>query len=137
METARRMPENVTFADAAYQILDTGSTLKDLKFSEEDFIKFHNLVDKWKEETLLTSSIDEIESNESYLQIIGMGEKALPFIFQDLKYEPALWFSALEKITGQNPIDMSHRGIIMLMIEDWLKWGREQSIKIHSSDTNK
>lgn len=88
-------------------------------------IKFHNLVDKWKEETLLISSIDEIESNESYLQIISMGEKALPFIFQDLKYEPALWFSALENITGQNPIDISHRGIIKLMTEDWLKWGRE------------
>lgn len=41
METVRRMPENVTFEDAAYQILDIGSVLKDLKFSEADFIKFH------------------------------------------------------------------------------------------------
>jgi len=78
METVRRMPENVTFEDAAYHMLDIGSTFKDLKVSEEDFIKFHNLVDVWKEETLLTSSVNEIESNKSYLEIIDMGKKALP-----------------------------------------------------------
>lgn len=125
METVRRMPENITFEDAAYQILDIGSTFKDLKVPEEDFLKFHNLAEIWKEETLLTSSINEIESNKSYLEIIGMGEKALPLIFQDLKSEPSFWFSALEKITGYNPIDQSHRGIIKLMTEDWLKWGEE------------
>lgn len=54
-----------------------------------------------------------------------MGEKVLPFIFQDLKYEPALWFYALEKITIYNPIEKSHKGIIKFMTEDWLKWGKE------------
>lgn len=101
------------------------STFQDLKVSEEDFLKFHNLAEKWKEEILLISSVNEIESNQLYLEIIGMGKKALPFIFQDLKSEPALWFSALEKITGYNPIERSRRGIIKLMTEDWLKWGEE------------
>jgi hypothetical protein len=54
-----------------------------------------------------------------------MGEKVLPFIFQDLKSEPVFWFSALEKITGCNPIERSHRGFVKLMAEDWLKWGKE------------
>lgn len=125
METIRRMPENTTYEDAAYSILDIGSTFKDLKVSEEEFLKFHNLTEKWKEETLMTSSVNEIESNKSYLEIIGMGEKILPLIFQDLKYEPAIWFPALEKITGHDPIERSHRGIIKLMTEDWLKWGEE------------
>lgn len=91
----------------------------------EDFIKFHKLAKIWKEETLLTSSVYEIESNKSYLEIIDMGKKALPLIFQDLKYEHMFWFSALEGITGFDPIERSHRGIVKLMTEDWLKWGEE------------
>lgn len=88
-------------------------------------IKFHNLAKKWKEETLLTSSVNEIESNQSYLEIIDMGKKVLPLIFQDLKSDHAFWFHALEEITGCNPIKYAHRGYVDLMAEDWLKWGEE------------
>lgn len=87
--------------------------------------KFDNLSRKWKEETLITSSVSEIISNKSYLEIIDMGREVLPLIFQDLKSDPAFWFFALEKLTGFNPIESSHRGIIKLMKEDWLKWGKE------------
>jgi hypothetical protein len=58
-----------------------------------------------------------------------MGKSVLPFIFQELKYEPTFWFSALEKITGRNPIERSHRGNIKFMIEDWLKWGEKHGYK--------
>ena len=92
-------------------------------------IKFHNLAKKWKEETLLTSSVNEIESNQSYLDIVDMGEKVLPFIFQDLKSEPAFWFHALEEITRYNPIKYAHRGFVKLMVEDWLKWRNEHGYR--------
>ncbi len=111
------MPESTKTKDAFIE--------RALKEDEEDFHKFHTLAEKWKEETLLTSSVDEISSNQSYLHIIGMGRKVLPYIFQDLKARPALWFPALEAITGSDPIKPSHSGIIRLMIEDWLKWGEE------------
>lgn len=91
----------------------------------QDFQKFQNLAERWKEETFITSSCNEIVSNRSYLEIIDMGEKILPLIFQDLKSEPAFWFFALEEITECNPIEKSHRGFIKLMKEDWLKWGEE------------
>jgi len=97
--------------------------------TEEDFRKFHNLTRKWKEETFLKSSIDEIESSVHYLQIIKMGKRVLPFIFQELRSEPNLWFSALKKITGQNPIEESHRGVVKLMLKDWLKWGEKHGYK--------
>jgi hypothetical protein len=64
-------------------------------------------------------------SNPSYLEIIKMGKNVLPYIFQDLKSEPAFWFSALQDMTGCDPVKHSHRGIIKLMKEDWLKWGKE------------
>jgi hypothetical protein len=109
------------------QIITTTELYKNMTNSKDfvDFVKFHNLAKKWKEETLITSSVSEIVSNRSYLDIIDMGEKILPLIFQDLKSDPAFWFCALEKLTGCNPIEKSHRGFIKLMKEDWLKWGKE------------
>ena len=96
------------------------------KFSDdEDFLKFYNLAKKWKEETLIASSVNVIESNPSYLEIIKMVRKVLPYIFHDLKSDHAFWFYALEEITGCNPIKYAHRGYVDLMAEDWLKWGEE------------
>ncbi len=96
------------------------------KFSDdEDFLKFYNLAKKWKEETLIASSVNVIESNPSYLEIIKMERKVLSHIFHDLKSDHAFWFHALEEITGCNPIKYAHRGYVDLMAEDWLKWGEE------------
>ena len=103
----------------------TASELCKNALTREDILKFHDLAKKWKEETFIISSINVIESNPSYLEIIDMGEKVLPLIFQDLKTECGFWFSALEEMTGCNPIEESHRGFIKLMKEDWLKWGKE------------
>ena len=103
----------------------TASELCKNALTREDILKFHYLTKKWKEETMIISSVNVIESNPSYLEIIDMGKKVLSLIFQDLKSDPAFWFFALEKLTGCNPIEESHRGFIKLMKEDWLKWGKE------------
>lgn len=92
---------------------------------QTDLHKFCNLAITWKEETKLSSSIRDIALNQSYLEIIGMGKKALPFIFEDLQIKPTHWFAALRAITGFSPIKRAHRGNIRLMSEDWLKWGEE------------
>lgn len=122
IESIRGLPESATGKNAISEIFLIEKTLEE---NEENFHKFQKLANKWKEETLLLSSTEEIESNPSYLEIICMGKSILPYIFQDLKSEPNFWFYALEKITGVNPIRPSHRGIIDLMTEDWLKWGEE------------
>lgn len=89
----------------------------------EDKVKIK--ITRWKKDTQLSSSISEIILNQSYLEIIGMGKKVLPYIFQDLEHNDAHWFSALRDITGCSPVKQSHRGNIKLMKEDWLKWGEE------------
>lgn len=104
--------------------------LDELNVSEEDFQKFQNLAERWKGETFITSAYSEIVSNLSYLEIIKMGKKVLPYIFQDLKSESAFWFSALQDMTGCDPVKPSHSGIIKLMKEDWLKWGEEHGYMI-------
>ncbi len=92
-------------------------------------VRFHTLANKWKEDTMFSSSIDQIESNHSYREIIKMGEIVLPMILADLKSEDAsLWFGALEAISGENPVPQNHRGFIAKMTNDWLSWGRTKGL---------
>lgn len=125
IETIIKMPESATAEDMVGEVELIEFVIERVKDEEEDLQKFHNLAEKWKEETFITSSVNEIESNPSYLEIIKMGRKVLPYIFQDLKSDHAFWFRALEEITGCNPIKYTHRGYVDLMAEDWLKWGEE------------
>lgn len=85
---------------------------------------FKQLTKKWKLETKGTSSSTVKFLNDNHLKIIGMGEKALPFIFKDLKENGGHWFVALDSITqvDSNPVPEEHYGIISKMRKDWLKW---------------
>lgn len=94
-------------------------------FLATDSQKFDMLASTWKKDTIVMSSPTDMFSNESYLQIIGMGKKALPFIFSELKKEPNHWFVALKSITGIDPVLQENRGDILKMTEVWLAWGKE------------
>ncbi len=58
----------------------------------------------------------------AYQQIIGMGDRALPLIFKDLRREPDHWFWALQAITGENPVSEQNAGDLEAMTGDWLVW---------------
>src|SRR4051812_12230709 len=62
--------------------------------------KFANLVATWKKETAVVSSGTELFSNQSYLNIIGMGQMATPLLLLALKQNPDHYFVALKSITG-------------------------------------
>jgi len=125
IDSIMKMPDSATTDDMTNEVELIEYVIERVKDDEEDFNKFRNLAKKWKEETLIMSSVSKIVSNQSYLEIIKMGKKVLPYIFQDLKSTHVFWFSALEKITGCDPIPQSHWGIAKLMSEDWLKWGEK------------
>ncbi|MDI9364567.1 MAG: hypothetical protein QM541_06430 [Flavobacterium sp.] len=84
--------------------------------------KFEKLSSIWKIETMLTSSSSDIVNNSAYQNIIKLGPIALQFIIDDLKSNDALWFFALQSISGENPIKKEHQGIFSLMKQDWLNW---------------
>jgi hypothetical protein len=86
--------------------------------------KFKNFTLTWQTETRFLSSPAEIAMNKSYQAIVGMGEKALPLIFEEMQCRPHHWFWALEAITGINPVPKEHRGNLELMTNDWLEWGQ-------------
>lgn len=79
----------------------------------------------WKTETMFSSNSSEITNNSAYRSIIGLGKDIIPFIIEDLKQSENHWFSALELLTGENPIKSEHRGIINLMKSDWLNWAEK------------
>ena len=85
--------------------------------------KFQDLASRWRRETALRSSVTAIAMHPAYQQIIGLGEPALPLIFQELRREPDHWFWALGAITGENPVPDDHAGDLEAMAEDWLSWG--------------
>ncbi len=99
------------------------------ELSNRDFDDYKST---WEEETIFSSSISEITNNTAYRTIIGLGQKVLPFIIDDLKKNDNHWFYALEALTGQNPIKENHKGIIPLMRDDWLKWAEDNNINVEN-----
>src|SRR2546430_2655850 len=90
--------------------------------------RFKSLVEEWKSETAAFSDTGRICSHWAYQQILGMGPLALPFIFEEMRREPAHWFWALRAITGENPVPPEHRGNMAAMTEDWLHWAIREGL---------
>jgi hypothetical protein len=83
--------------------------------------KFIQLARQWRYDTEIYSSISKIISHPNYLEIIAMGESALPFIFAQMKKDPYHWFVALTRITGESP---AKQGCTFdESVKAWLDWG--------------
>jgi hypothetical protein len=89
--------------------------------------EFNRLLAEWRKDARPWSSIlkDRME-HPAYLKIIALGWRVVPLILAELKKEPEPWFTALEAITRENPIQKSDQGRIQNMANAWLQWGRER-----------
>ena len=97
--------------------------------TKEQFEKhFKKLARKWRKETEKNCSMTQINNHPAYLQIMEMGEPALPLIFSELKLSPDWWFAALKQITGEDPVPPEDRGHLTSMTNTWLAWGREKGL---------
>lgn len=88
--------------------------------------RFQYLRDAWKEDTWHVASPKKKATHWAYQQIIGGGDKSLPFIIDDLKEETDHWFWALRAITGEDPVPEEHRGRMDKMAQDWIEWYEQQ-----------
>ncbi len=87
--------------------------------------RFRSLADRWKRETLDTSSLSDLVSHPAYLQVIAMGDAAIPLIIDELEQDPNHWFVALSAITGDvNVIPDDAAGDLDSMVDAWLDWAR-------------
>lgn len=97
------------------------------RIENQEFKHFLQLKDKWKSETLYYSSSSHIFNNSAYREIIALGSKTIPWIIRELKKTNDHWFYALKKISGENPINPDHYGIIPKMKEDWIEWAQKNN----------
>ena len=92
---------------------------------KHEFEKYKGI---WEKETLLSSSTTEMTNHPAYLHIIALGTDVVPLLLRDMLQSSNHWFSALQKLTGANPVPKDHRGKIQLMIGDWVKWAKNSNI---------
>jgi hypothetical protein len=88
--------------------------------------RFNSLVRRWREETKAVSSTADRALHPAYQDIIGMGDRALPLLFNEMQERGGHWFWALRHITHENPVPPEDAGHIQRMTEAWLRWGRER-----------
>lgn len=86
--------------------------------------EFETLVKTWKKATSHFSYTTQRIIHPAHLRIIGMGEKALPLILQEMNnYPSGNWFTALEAISGFDAAKDAHN--IREAIHLWLEWGKQ------------
>jgi len=86
--------------------------------------RFLTLAAQWRATAPPSSSARELAMHPAYQGIIGMGERAVPFLLEELQHRPDHWFWALRAITGCDPVPRSHWGSLAQMSHDWIMWGR-------------
>jgi len=90
--------------------------------------EFMELYETWHEDTMFSSSIEEIASHPAYHRIIALGAPALPLILAQLEASLDHWFVALVNIAGENPVAEADRGNLEAMRAAWLDWGRQRGL---------
>ena len=103
---------------------------------------FERLCKKWRNETWYSSSLNKITNNPAYHQIIDIGERVLPLIFEDLYKNKNHWFAALTAITGKDAAFGTKT--YEQAVGSWLDWAvahgylapekRENAMKFYSVD---
>jgi len=87
-----------------------------------DRAKFDHLAKVWKDETWAFSFPERKAMHRAYLQIIAMGDAAIPLILESLRARgPDHWFLALNVLTDANPTAGAET--MEAATEAWLAWG--------------
>jgi hypothetical protein len=59
-------------------------------------------------------------AHPSYLRVIGLGKPVIPLLIKELQGSPDHWFSALEAITGENPVALN--ASFDQAVAAWVEW---------------
>ncbi len=122
-------PELSTLVCLAYGVsCDDFQRAMPLNEQERLSLRFEELVERWRRETGMLSSVTKIIKHEAYQSIIGMGERAIPLILRELRDRPNMWFPALRAIANDSPVPVENRADPRLAREAWLAWGRKRGL---------
>lgn len=121
--SAQSAPSN-TAMYLAVEAEDIRFPVTNFKIDVESAIEteFRLLSQQWKQDTLYSSSLEEICFHPAYQTIMAMGEKALPLILRELRTQFGHWFYALNHIARKDvakdakDTEEARRR--------WIEWGR-------------
>jgi hypothetical protein len=84
--------------------------------------EFEALANEWHAATDHLSIVWQKAMHPAYQQIIGMGQRIVPHILEELESRGGWWFWALESITRENPAkDSTGRADA---IQKWREWSQ-------------
>jgi hypothetical protein len=95
---------------------------------QNDKEQFDRLVEQWRSETGMYSSITKKVSHPAYKRIIAFGERAVPWILVELRDRPTYWFAALQEIAKDAPVGAGQYGDFKAARDAWLAWGRQRGL---------
>ena len=87
--------------------------------------RFHELADRWEEETVFLSSSAQMTAHPDYKAIVSLGMPAVSLILKRMQTQGGHWYHVLRDITKVNPVDPSERGNVAAMQRAWLRWGQD------------
>jgi hypothetical protein len=88
------------------------------------WVQLATLAAEWRNATMFISSESERTLHPAYLRIIGFGDRALPFLIDQLSPDDSDWYAALMAITGADPVPVADRGNSVAMHRAWTEWFR-------------
>ncbi len=88
--------------------------------------RFARLVAEWKVGRGHSSKLKDLAMHPAYQQIIGMGERAVPLLIEEMKQRPDQWDWALRAITGTDPVPRESWGKLKDIAAAWIAWGKER-----------
>ncbi len=91
---------------------------------------FQQLMETWKAETAILSSVRQKKQHPAYRQIIAMGEPVVPLILADLKHKPSHLFWALAEITHSSPAGLADATDLLDVVNAWIEWGQTQGYEL-------
>lgn len=87
--------------------------------------RFQKLAAEWKRVLRGRSNIEQATMHPAHLDILKMGQAAIPLILNDLKHHGGHWYLTLRMLAQSSPVPRENAGNIPKMKEAWLNWGRE------------
>jgi hypothetical protein len=98
--------------------------------SDELRATFQQLAEAWRQRSGYLGFIHKKVALPEYHRIIGLGRPVVPLLLRELEREPEFWFSALEAITGENPVpeSVSSSGDIRATADAWVEWGYRHGV---------
>lgn len=133
-DTARFSSATVSTGLASTPVIDAGRA-RQLGTDNERRLAQHfvkqallaRAMETWLNDTQFMSSISDMKAHPSFDAIVNAGDLAVREILDRMMAgETHLqWFPVLKAITQTDPVPADRRGLVGLMSDAWLKWGRE------------